>query len=344
MENIIIIPTLNPNSKLIQLINKLQQNNLNRIIVVNDGSNNQESINILNQIKNDVTILVHEKNEGKGKALKTAFNYILENEKDIIGCITADGDGQHLVKDILKLDKRLKQNKANQINALVLGVRNLYNKAVPFASRFGNGFSYIFFKLQTGVTLKDTQTGLRGLPLSLIEKAIKINGNRYDYEMNMLTEFALSKIKFETIPIETIYEENNKSSHFRAFKDSFLIYKQFIRYSTVSILSAIVDLTIFTILVHIFTGVAYIYAATAIARISSGCFNFFSNRKWSFKSKKNIQFQILKYISLFITQMCVSGFLVNTLSILPINVTIIKIFVDSCIFIVNYIIERRYIY
>ena len=77
----------------------------------------------------------------------------------------------------------------------------------------------------TGVSCNDTQTGLRGIPASLIPLALRCKGDRYDYEMNFLTE-AVKSAPLLMIPIETVYEDGNKGSHFRPVRDSFLIYRE----------------------------------------------------------------------------------------------------------------------
>lgn len=342
---VIIIPTLNPKEKLIELINELKEKNFKRIIVVNDGSNN-ESKKIFEAIKNDVIILEHKENEGKGKALKDAIEYILNKMDGFIGCITVDGDGQHRPNDIIKLANKLRENNQEGKNNLILGVRNLYGENVPFKSKFGNKFSSIFFKAQTGVDLKDTQTGLRAIPTALMPKTINIKGDRYDYEMNVLTRFAFDKIKFEMIDIETVYDENNKGSHFRAIKDSLLIYKQLVRFAIIAISSAIIDVGIFSILAHILKNKIplYVFISTAIARISSGAYNFWANKKWSFESEENTKSQLYKYIILFVFQMCISSLLVTLFEKLPIDITVIKIIVDLFIFTVNYFVEKRFIF
>ena len=93
-------------------------------------------------------------NQGKGQALKTAFTYI--QEQNIYGTVvTADADGQHKVWDIFRTANKASENP----NKLILGVRAFSGK-VPLRSRFGNSLTKALFKLQTGVGVTDTQTGL----------------------------------------------------------------------------------------------------------------------------------------------------------------------------------------
>ena len=342
---VIIIPTLNPKDKLIEIVKNIKENKFEKIIVVNDGSNSENQM-VFEKIKDDVVLINHKMNEGKGRAIKDALKYIHENYKNVIGAITVDGDGQHLIKDIVNVATKLMSNNNKGDFNLILGVRNLYGKDVPKKSRIGNKFSSKFFKLQTGVDLKDTQTGLRAIPAKLISYATEVNGNRYDYEMNVLTKFAMNNVKIDMVDIETVYEDNNKESHFRAIRDSLLIYKQLVKFAIIAVSSAIIDIGLFTILTNIFKEhfSLYILYSTIIARATSGIFNFWANKRWSFESKKNTLKQAYKYLILFIFQMFASSLLVTIFGRLPINITIVKIFVDLFIFFINYFVERRFIF
>ena len=108
---------------------------------------------------------------------------------------------------------------------LVLGVRDFDREDVPPRSSMGNRITSAFFKLCTGVACSDTQTGLRGIPSSLIPLALSTKGDRYDYEMNFLMA-AVKKVPLVMIPIETVYMNGNEQSHFHPVRDSFLIYKE----------------------------------------------------------------------------------------------------------------------
>ena len=212
MKVTIIIPSYNPTKKLIKLVNELQKN-FNDIIIVDDGSTN-ETKKIYEELLN-VKIIYHDINKGKGEALKTA----IKNLKDTDAFITVDADLQHSPKDILKIKEELLNND------IILGTRNFNKKNVPFTSKLGNKFSSLVFKIKTGITLKDTQTGLRGISTKYKDLCLNTSGSRYEYEMNFLYNIAKNKIDFRCIDIDTIYEDNNKGSHFHAIRDSLLIHK-----------------------------------------------------------------------------------------------------------------------
>jgi len=210
----IIIPALNPTDKLLTLVDELTNKGFNDIIVVNDGSG-EEYNNIFEKLPKSVKLLNHKTNLGKGAALKTAIKEL----KNVDGFITVDSDGQHSVEDVIKIANELLKYD------IVLGIRNFNLKNVPKRSKFGNKISSLVFKIRTGVNLKDTQTGLRGINIKYKDLALNTSGNRYEYEMNFLNNLVKNKIKIHTVRIKTIYEDNNDGSHFNVIRDSILIHK-----------------------------------------------------------------------------------------------------------------------
>ena len=348
MRCVIIIPTLNPDKKIIKLVNDLKKENFNMIVVVDDGSN-QEYSSVFNQLENlDCKIVHHTVNQGKGQAIKTGISFANTKYKDFIGYITVDGDYQHLPKDVKNVALKMEEDDSK----IVLGERNFKGKEIPIKSKIGNIFSSIFLKLQTGVYIEDTQTGLRGIPNKFSDFAMNVEGSRYEYEMNFLRDAISNKISFEMLKIETIYENNNKGSHFRPLKDAYLIYEEFIKFTIIAILSAIIDVGLFWILNKLFylllcnsISVKVISAISNIlARITSGLFNFTMNKEIAFNSKNNTKTQIWQYFILFVIQMCVSTFLVSLISNFSINIVLAKMIIDICIFFVNYYIEKIIIF
>jgi len=215
MNNLVIIPSLNPNEKLIKLVNDLKKRKIDNILIIDDGS---KDVKIFDELeKNDIKVIHHDKNYGKGKALKTAFENYDRYFKDIKGFITADSDGQHAIDDIINIYNLLDKN-------IIFGVRNFKEKDVPFKSKLGNKLSSIILRITTGMKLNDTQTGLRGFPISYKEILLSIDGDRFEYEMNVLMYLAKHKIPVQSVSIKTIYEDNNKGSNYKPFKDSIKIF------------------------------------------------------------------------------------------------------------------------
>lgn len=342
MKPIVIIPALNPNEKLITLVEDLKKMDL-QVVIINDGSG-QEYLNIFEILKSkyQCEVCMHTQNMGKGAALKTGIRYAALNYPEAYGYVTADADGQHTAEDILKVANSLEKNP----DKFVLGTRDFNGKNIPFKSRWGNRITSFVFLLSTGKRCTDTQTGLRGIPRKFKEICFAVPGNRYEYEMNLLLEMGRKEIPFVYEPIATIYLEDNKSSHFNPVKDSIIIYLNILKYSISSLISAITDLSLFTVFAHFIfgTGSAGILAATAAARFISGGVNFTFNKYWVFQSKKYSANEAFKYFSLCCCQMMASWFLVSSLSSLPLNLIFIKILVDGTLFFISYQIQKKYIF
>ena len=277
--------------------------------------------------------------------MKTAFNYILNEVKDLKSVVTADSDGQHLIEDIISCLKSSNKNK----NTLILGTRNFEKtlkkvengREIPFRSKFGNRLTSLVFKYLLGLKISDTQTGLRAFSQNQVKDFLKVKGERFEYETNMLIDNKNLGYKFKEIPINTVYIKNNESSHFNPIRDSIAIYLLFFKYIIVAILSFAVDISLFGIFrILKFT----ILNATITARIFSSILNYTLNRNKVFKSfnKKSL----LKYYVLVIIQMFISGYSVKFLHkvIVNENVIFLKIIIDLIIFVVNYYIQREWVF
>ena len=225
MDHIIIIPSLNPDTKLITLVDELTGGGADKIIIVNDGSDADHTpIFELLKGRGNVIVLEHAVNLGKGAALKTAFSYCAEHFRCGKGVITADCDGQHTAKDIFRIAEAMTQTPGR----LIMGVRPFSKSSTPWRSYFGNTATNRFYNFIYHINLSDTQTGLRGIPLTELEWMAKIRGQRYDYELNILIQSRRRGLKIEQIPIEIVYFDNNQGSHFRTVSDSLLIIKMLV--------------------------------------------------------------------------------------------------------------------
>lgn len=214
----IVIPAYNPGKSLEKVTKQLLSAEFENIVVVNDGSKERRTFH---SIPNNIYLVSHNINCGKGIALKSGFECCQKNFQNIIGIITVDADGQHSIDDVEKMYKELKNNPTS----LILGSRNFNQKNIPFKSKIGNIVISKIFEKKTGIRLQDTQTGLRAIPIQFVQNLIELEGSRYEYETNMLLYFANKNIPIIEKTIATIYEKNNKHSHFKAFTDSILICK-----------------------------------------------------------------------------------------------------------------------
>ena len=243
MSAYIVIPAYQPNQTLIGLIGSLfeivdKSTKINiKIIVVNDGSTDPRSIELFDRILvkfPDVIMLQHEKNLGKGAALKTGFLYIQENCVESSWVVTADADGQHLPDDIWKIVMAGVKSKIP-----TMGVR-AFDIKVPFRSKFGNAITKFFFNANRPNKITDTQSGLRGFSSEEINSLLEINSGGYAYELDALIYFTkISKVR--EIPITTVYEPGNPTSHFRPILDSAAIYAVLLRHIFASSLAMLAE-------------------------------------------------------------------------------------------------------
>jgi len=337
MKNVILIPAYNPNKELVNTVDEIRKKIDWPVFVINDGSH-QQADEFFEAISNDnVTILKHATNLGKGAALKTALNHIYVNNSDLRGVITADADGQHAVDDIINVGHHLKQSNDN----LILGVRT-FPKDIPFRSLFGNKLTITIFKLVSGVKISDTQTGLRGIPKDLIPLLLRLESNRYEYEIDMLLTCNEMGVGFTQVPIETIYIEDNQSSHFNPITDSMKIYFVLFRFSIISLLSALLDYIVFASVYLIRPNIAFAFVS---ARAVSALFNFTFNKKLVFKSNVDVKKAAFKYLLLLLFSGFISYSLIEILAsrfnwpVLP-----AKVVVEIIVFLANFTIQRDFIF
>ncbi len=340
-QQIIIIPVYKPTVQLIDLIAELKKCDFMNIVIVNDGSG-EEYTEIFEKVRGLGCELVnHRKNYGKGQALKTG----IRNARNIFGLdygfITVDADGQHLVADVVKVAKAMSENP----DSLIMGTRDFNVKNIPKKSYFGNKITSFVFNLNTGVSCKDTQTGLRGIPKLLVDLALNTEGKRYEYEFNFLSA-AVETTDIVSLSINTVYFNSNESSHFRPVKDSLLVYGKPIKFLVSSILSAVFDLGVFYVfsLIFQFSLVGNIVLSTVIARLLSGVLNFTLNKKFVFMSSKKTKTEIIKYALLFFLVMGLSALGTSGLTMALESSVIAKIIVDAILFIFSYYMQKNWVF
>jgi glycosyltransferase involved in cell wall biosynthesis len=361
----VIIPAYEPDARLLGLIDELNKSGLGPVIVVNDGSEGAEYKEIFEGAsQRGARLLTHAVNMGKGRALKDAFNYCLNEYDDLLGIITADSDGQHTAEDIRKcleaLSKACKESKAksgidsieDECNGevLVLGVRDFNESGIPARSVFGNKTTSRVMKLLLGLSISDTQTGLRGISVPFMKYLLTENGERFEFETNMLIATKELGIKIVEVPIKTIYLEENKSSHFNPILDSIRIYAVFVKFLFSSLSSSVVDIVMFSIFCGMFRNVpvaiGYVMLATILARVISAIYNFIVNYKVVFKGKGSKSRAALKYLVLAICIMLLSGGLVTFFTgLLPmVPEFVVKIPVDCVLFLLSFVVQREIVY
>lgn len=335
MMQIILIPAYKPDEKFIKFAKELLAAGCT-VVSVDDGSGEDCRPYFTQAEELGVYVVTHSENKGKGAALKTGISYIMKKFPGS-GVITADCDGQHTVKDILRVSRKMEKYP----DKLILGGRFSSMENVPLRSAFGNTFTRIVFKAATGLSIRDTQTGLRGLPAGYLENMLQVKGDRYEYEMNVLLKLKEWGLDFKEISIETIYIEENKSSHYNPLKDSWRILKQIIKFCTSSVFCFTLDYVLFFTFDKLFagdSGLAYV-----CARLISGTANYLLNSKLVFK--QGGAKTALKY---FLTAVLVAttGSLFTGLfkELFRLPSVLCKILIDLPLFVVNFYLQREFVF
>lgn len=360
IDNIVfLIPSLDPDERLVRTVEGMLSAGVGRVLLVNDGSS-QSNMWPFEKLKAhpEVTVIGYEENQGKGYALKYGFTYVLENMENVLGVVTCDGDGQHLATDCLKVATALQER-----DEFIFGCRNFKDKTVPLHNKLGNKISIFMYNFFCSIKLSDTQTGLRGIPFRYLKSLVKIEGARFEYETNTLIYMTNEELPYSEVAINTVYEEgSNDRSHFKVFKDSASIYKlilkaggpRFLKFMMSSLMSSVVDLGVFTLMTWVISHrvddfiaiVGSVFIATFVARVCSSLFNYFVNKNRIFKDSK--PGSIGRFYILVACQLTASALFVSVLSHIFGAVgpwqTLIKCIVDGLLFLVSYTVQREWVF
>jgi len=352
----VVLPSLDPDEKLIAVVDGLLSHGFTDIILVNDGSKaeNLHYFYDLERSHPEIHLLHHKVNLGKGAALKDAFRFFLEHRPDGLGVVTVDGDNQHHPEDTVACCENMLRSRH-----VTLGCRDFTLSHVPKRSRFGNQVTSAIFKIFVGMTISDTQTGLRAFPRNVLEKLVNVAGDRFEYETNMLLAFQEQGIPFDEVKIRTVYIEENKSSHFRVIHDSWRIYKlilaHFFRYTLSSLLSAVVDTLLYALFGWLLSaplhGFALTAAAGVLARVISSLLNFFLNKTLVFRANTSVGRAMGRYYMLAIPQMALQvGLTQGIYNLFSIGDragglrTLIYVIVMVTLYIISYMIQQRWVF
>ena len=207
------------------------------------------------------TVIGYAGNRGKGHALKAGLGFIADHfpGRDVV---CADSDGQHRVDDILRVAERLPAAS----DVMVLGSRS-FSGNVPARSKIGNTATRWLFRLATGESIPDTQTGLRRYPAAMLPWVRGVPGERYEYELNLLLEARQAGYLIRTVDIDTVYLDHNAGSHLRPLADSARIYAPLLKFLASSLTAFVVDTAAFLVLAAV-TG-SVLFAVVGARGISS---------------------------------------------------------------------------
>jgi putative flippase GtrA len=334
----IVVPAYRPGKSFCQLVEDLAAGGAAEIVVVNDGSGHEYE-RCFDSIRDvpGVHVLDHAVNLGKGAAIKTGIGYAIRQFPGCTGIVTADADGQHATADIVRIRSLL----ADHPDSLVLGVR-AFGPSVPRRSQVGNQITRHIVRVVIGRKLRDTQTGLRGIPASLAAELLRIPSNGYEFEMDMLVASKHLAYPVREEPIRTIYEEGNPSSHFNPIRDSLRIYFVLLRFAALSFLTAILDNTIF---LTVFLATRSIWESQIAGRLGAILFNYLLARRAVFQSRERHASTLPKYLALVAVNGLISYAMIGILnSSFQIPVFWSKILAESTLFLLNFAIQRDIIF
>jgi glycosyltransferase involved in cell wall biosynthesis len=335
----VLIPTYRPDARfpdLVAAIARLPE--ADGVVIVDDGSGPDYAATFAAAAGNPgVRLLRHAVNRGKGAALKTGLNDILLHQPDGPGIVTADADGQHRVEDIARVAAAL----TAAPDALVLGSR-AFNGAVPLRSRIGNLLTRRLLAWVEGIRIRDTQTGLRGVPMAAVPLLLLIPAERYEFELEMLVAVRRSGRRIVEVPVATVYESSNRSSHFNPLLDSMRIYFVLFRYLIVSLLTAGVDNAVFAFVFLLHPG---ILTAMVAGRVVACLFNYLMNRSAVFMSRTPVRLSMPRYILLVVFSGTIGYFLIRAAVDSGFCTAIpAKLAVESILFIFNFAVQRVFVF
>ena len=283
----VVVPAYRPSAVLVDVVRQAQEELRKQdisaaIVIVDDGSPAREFARLFGMLRAmpGVDVLRHAINLGKGMALRTGINHALVSLPSLAGVITADADGQHLPVDVGRVAAAL----VDHPGELILGTR-VFDNATPLRSRFGNVLTRWVFHAFTRRDLHDTQTGLRGLPRAVAERVLRIQDAGYELELASLVQEARRGTVMRQLPITTVYDPGNPTSHFDPLRDSLRIYFVFVRYSAVALIAAVLDYLLF-FAIYGLTGALLL--SVVAGRILVGWLYFLAVRSRVFRADGNI--------------------------------------------------------
>ncbi|GGD69929.1 bifunctional glycosyltransferase family 2/GtrA family protein [Microbacterium murale] len=343
---VILIPSYEPGTHLVPLVRRLHALRREATVVIVDDGSGPEYTGVFAEVATaGATVLHHAENRGKGAALKTGFAFIADRypDEDIV---TADADGQHTPVDILRIADELQSDADRGTAALVLGVRDLRGD-VPLRSRFGNAVARGLFRAAAGWRASDTQTGLRGIPSSMSEWARTVPGERFEYEIEMLLRLRKSGLTAREVSIETVYLEQNASSHFRPVADSLRVTLPLLAFAGSSLIAFLADAaTLLLLTASLPAGAVSLVVAIVIARIVSASLNFLINRRFVFqrRGRSDARHQAVRYVLLAVLLLASNIMWMEALTGFGMPLIAAKILTEAMLFLLSYQVQRQFVF
>ncbi len=200
----------------------------------------------------------------------------------------------------------------------------------------------MILRVVVGQKLSDTQTGLRAVPWGLLPLLLRVPLQGYEFELEMLLVCRSNHVRIAEVPIQTIYLEGNASSHFNPLLDSMRIYFVLLRFSILSLATAVLDNLVFSLL---FTGTHSIAMSQVIARCVAMLFNFLAVKKIVFKSRGDQLREFSEYFALvFVSGLASFGMIKFLVAYLGMGVIRAKLLAEAILFLVNFLVQRDFIF
>jgi len=341
---IVVIPAYQPDEKLKKLVRELKEQTDYTVIVVDDGSS-KACTPLFDALESSAIVLRQHPNKGKGAAMKMAFAYAAEHFPSDEGIVTADADGQHLIADIVRVSEEWKAFP----ETLVTGGRR-FTGNVPWRSRAGNAITRFVFSVSTGVKVYDTQTGLRAFAVNRVPAMLKLKGNRYEYEINQLLYCTRHRIPIREVGIETVYIQDNASSHYRALIDSARIYKVIGLFVSSSVICFFFEYALTLTLSHVIGSrsqlapAMILFLSTILPRVLSAALNYLLNLKVVFKSHNKTSFPRYALVALVVYGVYYVLMHGLTISLLPVPKFIAIVLAQLMCYPLNFYLQRRFVF
>lgn len=333
-----------PDEDFLDAVWAILKKGFHRVIIVDDGSASDKRW-YFEEVGRDerCVVLRHGVHLGRGRALKTAFNYFVENCWGDVGLVTADGDNNYGVEDIWRCAEELVKNP----EALVLGVRDFDFSGMPKLNALGNKITAWVFRYICGIKVSDAQTGLRGIPKEFVKRLLTVSGERFDFETNMLIESDVEEIEISEFEVKE-YRGGAKRTYYNPTLDSIKVYKTILTYLFSSTAATVVDILAFTLLNAMMKEIEpreRLLLSTVIARVISSAVSFAVNRRLVFRAKDEVRDTAVRYFALSAAKLALSyGGIYLLAGTLHLAATPAKIITDAVLGLASFKLQREWVF
>lgn len=351
---VIVVPSYEPDDRLVRLVEELRFRAPGcEILIVDDGSGPRYARVFERAVSAGAVLIGTPVNRGKAHALRAGFAWTLE-QRPGRGVVCVDSDGQHRVHDVLRVAAVLGERSASggddavtRSPMVVLGGRR-FTGTVPARSRFGNTLSRLAFRVATGRSITDTQTGLRGYPPVALPWLLEVPGERFAYELQVLLDAAARGYVVEEIPVDTVYLDHNASSHFRPVVDSVRVLRPLLLYGASSFVSFLID-AVALLLLHTATNSLLVSAVGA--RVISAGTNFALNRHLVFSGRRSrgptrlpLRAQLLRYAALATAMLAANVVLLQALTAIGLSLLGAKVVAEVLLYLMSFQVQRVFVF